>query len=98
LFLNAIYIDVTYGGIFAWSYLEKAGLQDDEILHLLIASRDAWRQVDDIQGTAERAMDAVGMAPFDCSTVSAYALAIRQIIVEGLQARPRPPGREGPPR
>jgi hypothetical protein len=81
LFLNAICIDVTYGGIFAWSYLERAGLQDEEILHLLIAPRDAWHQVDDIQGTAARAMDAVGMDPFDCSTASAYAPAISHIIV-----------------
>jgi hypothetical protein len=80
LFLNAICIDVTYGGEFAWTYLAKAGLKEDEILRLLIAPREAWHKVDNIQAKADLALKAVGMRPHDYDSVVVNGGAIGRLL------------------
>jgi hypothetical protein len=61
LILDAVCIDATFGGVYAWTFLAKAGLDHCEILELLSEQRSELLELDEVSSRAEKAMSSVGL-------------------------------------
>ncbi|MTW09929.1 hypothetical protein GM658_04890 [Pseudoduganella eburnea] len=60
--LNALCIDFVHGGLYAWTYLSRAGVADADILRILNAPADAWcYRVENAETTARLALNAAGI-------------------------------------
>lgn len=62
LLLNAYCIDFVHGGVYAWTYLAKAGLRDAEIVRILSAPAETWcYKIGNAESTARTALIAAGI-------------------------------------